>query len=161
MRAAPQRVRSLALISTLASADGPAQTLRRQGYMRLVEEGRFEAVAEERIPLLLAPDRRSDPDLLRLVRGMARATGPATFLAQQRAIMARIDSRPGLEGIGCPTLLVWGSEDGIVTRAHQEDIKTAVAGATLHVIQGCGHLPTLERPQTVARLLQDWLKACA
>ncbi|HMP45143.1 MAG TPA: alpha/beta hydrolase, partial [Sphingopyxis sp.] len=33
MRCAPERVAKLALISTLASADGPAQTARRQGYI--------------------------------------------------------------------------------------------------------------------------------
>src|SRR4051812_13369352 len=52
MRQAPERVRSLVLIGTLASADGPAQTERRQGYIRLVEAGNFAGVVEERIPML-------------------------------------------------------------------------------------------------------------
>jgi pimeloyl-ACP methyl ester carboxylesterase len=159
MRTAPERVRSLALLSTLASADGPAQTERRRGYIRLVEEGRFEAVAEERIPLLLGPGRRGDAQLVDLVRSMARATGPETFLQQQRAIMGRVDSRPGLGGIACPTLLVWGEEDGITSRAHQEEMLDAIAGARLEVIAGCGHLPTLEQPAVVTPLLRDWLSA--
>src|SRR3546814_7861398 len=41
MRRAPGRVAKLALISTLASADGPAQTARRQGYIDMVESGHF------------------------------------------------------------------------------------------------------------------------
>jgi len=55
MRRAPERVARLALLATLATADGPAQTARREGYIRLVEQGRFEQVAEERIPMLVAP----------------------------------------------------------------------------------------------------------
>src|SRR3546814_709877 len=48
MRRAPERVAKLALIATLASADGPAQTARRQGYIDLVESGNFDQVVEER-----------------------------------------------------------------------------------------------------------------
>ncbi len=44
MRRAPERVAKLVLIATLASADGPAQTARRQGYIDLVEAGKFDQV---------------------------------------------------------------------------------------------------------------------
>src|SRR3546814_19444414 len=85
MRRAPGRVAKLALISTLASADGPAQTARRQGYIDLVESGTFGQVVEERIPILFPADKRGDARLLGIARRMAADTGAATFLAQQRA----------------------------------------------------------------------------
>ena len=110
MRRAPERVERLALLATLASADGPAQTARRQGYIQLVEGGQFAQVAEERIPMLLSPDRRDDTALTSTVRRMAQDTGPETFLRQQRAIMTRIDSRPALEGVTAPTLIIWYME---------------------------------------------------
>lgn len=158
MRRAPERVRSLALLSTLAPNDGPAQTERRQGYIRLVEEGRFEAVVEERIPILVHPARREDEPLLSIVRRMATETGAETFLTQQRAIMARADSRPTLSAIDCPTLVIWGRQDGITTLAHQEEIVGAIAGARFEIVEDCGHLTTLEKPQTMARLLGAWLE---
>lgn len=157
MRRAPQRVRSLALLSTLAPADQPAQTERRQGYIRLVEAGRFEDVVEERVPILLHPARREDETLLAVVRRMARETGAGRFLGQQRAIMGRADSRPGLLSIPCPTLLVWGRQDGIATEAHQSEMLTAIPDCRLTVIEDCGHLVTLEKPATVNALLADWL----
>ena len=40
LRQASERVRRLVLMSTLAPADTPAQTARREGYLRLVEAGR-------------------------------------------------------------------------------------------------------------------------
>ncbi len=64
MRRAPERVAKLALIATLASADGPAQTARRQGYIDLVTSGQFDQVVEERIPILFPEDKRSDARLL-------------------------------------------------------------------------------------------------
>ncbi|MBL8554857.1 MAG: alpha/beta fold hydrolase [Phenylobacterium sp.] len=157
MRRAPERVISLVLISTLAPNDGPAQTERRQGYIRLVEAGRFADVVEERIPILVHPARREDATLLSVVRRMAAETGAETFLRQQRAIMGRADNRPSLGAIACPTLLIHGAQDGITTDAHQAEILAGVPGARLEAIDDCGHLPTLERPATTNRILAAWL----
>jgi len=157
MRQAPERVISLALVATLAPNDGPAQTERRQGYIRLVEDGKFAEVVEERIPILVHPERREDGPLLGVVRRMASDTGAETFLRQQRAIMSRADSRPSLGAIAVPTLVVRGAQDGITTQAHVDEIMAGVPGARFEEIADCGHLPTLERPQTTNRLLADWL----
>lgn len=159
MQRAPGRVRSLALLATLAPDDGPAQTARREGYIRLVEDGRFEEVVEERIPILAHPARREDEALLCVIRRMARDTGADTFLRQQRAIMSRADSRPTLATIPCPTLLIWGRQDGITTEAHQQEMLGAIPGARLEKIEDCGHLATLEKPRTVSALLAGWLEA--
>ena len=90
---------------------------------------------------------------------MAADTGADTFLAQQRAIMARIDSRPRLAEIAVPTLLIWGEQDGITSRAHHEEILGAIAGARLEGIPGTGHLPTIEAPEVVVPLLTDFIDA--
>jgi len=157
MRQASERVISLALIATLAPNDGPAQTERRQGYIRLVEEGRFAEVVEERIPILVHPARREDAPLLTVVRRMAADTGAETFLRQQRAIMTRPDSRPSLGAIRVPTLVVRGAQDGITTPAHVDEIVGGISNARFEEIPDCGHLPTLEKPQTTNRLLAAWL----
>jgi len=157
MRRAPDRVAKLALIATLASADGPAQTVRRQGYIDLVESGRFDQVVEERIPILFPEDKRDDARLLGIARRMAADTGADTFLAQQRAIMARIDSRPRLGEIAVPVLLIWGEKDGITSRAHHDEILEAIPGSRLEVVPGAGHLPTVEAPEVVVPLLTDFI----
>lgn len=157
MRQQPERVRSLVLIATLAPNDGPAQTERRKGYIRLVESGRFDQVVEERVPILLPPDRRGEGPLLALVRRMAAETGAEGFLAQQRAIMSRIDSRPSLGAIKAPTLVIRGAGDGITTQAQQDEILAGIAHARFAELADCGHLPTLEAPEAINRLLLDWL----
>ncbi|MBL8549458.1 MAG: alpha/beta hydrolase [Hyphomonadaceae bacterium] len=157
LRQAPERVADVALLGTLAPNDTPVQTERRLGYARLVEEGKFEQVVEERVPILLAPAHRSDAALLAQVRAMAAATGAARFLKQQAAIMSRADSRPHLAAINAPTLIVWGREDGIVTLAHQEEMRDGIAGARLQIIEVCGHLGTLEQPERTIAALKDWL----
>jgi len=159
MRRAPERVAKLILISTLASADGPAQTARRQGYIDLVESGNFDQVVEERIPILFPEEKRSNERLLGIARTMAADTGADTFLAQQRAIMARIDSRPRLGEIAVPTLLIWGEKDGITSRAHHDEILEAIPRARFEVVQGAGHLPTIEEPDVVVPMLSEFIDA--
>ena len=159
MRRAPQRVAKLVLISTLASADGPAQTARRQGYIDLVQAGKFEAVVEERIPILFPEARRGDERLLGIARQMAAETGAETFLAQQRAIMARENSRPRLGEIAVPTLVIWGEEDGITSRAHQEELVSLIDGSRLAVVPGAGHLVTIDAPEVVVPLVDAFLDA--
>lgn len=158
MRQAPERVRRLALLGTLAPADAPAQTERRMGYLKLVEAGRFDEVVEERLPILVHPDRREDEALIDVVRKMAADTGAERFLRQQRAIMGRIDSRRGLAAIACPVLLIMGRQDGIVNQTHQEEMLALLPNARLEIIEHCGHLSTLERPEAVNALLRDFLQ---
>ncbi len=159
LRQAPERMHCLALLSTLAPADTAVQTARREGYLRLVEAGNFAGVVEERIPILLHPDRRGDSALVDVVRSMAASTGADAFLHQQRAIMTRPDSRPGLPAIACPTLIVFARQDGIVTREHQEEMLCAIPGARLEIVEDCGHMMTLEQPERVANLLAGWIAA--
>ena len=114
-------------------------------------------MVEERIPILFPEEKRDDAQLLGLARRMAADTGAETFLAQQRAIMARIDSRPRLGEIAVPTLLIWGEKDGITSRAHHDEIAAAIPGARLEVVPGAGHLPTVEAPDVVGPLLGKFI----
>ena len=157
MRQAPERVDRMALLATLAPNDGPAQTARRQGYIDLVESGRFADVIEERIPMLFSPDKREDAALLNIARQMAADTGADTFMQQQRAIMSRADSRPSLPAMQVPVMLLWGDADGIATRAHQDEMLAGLPNARLEIIAGGGHLATLEQPEAVNAALLNWL----
>lgn len=157
MRRAPDRVARLALVATLATADGPAQTARRQGYIDLVDAGRFDQVIEERIPMLFPPEWRDDAVLLAVARRMAADTGAETFLRQQRAIMGRIDSRASLASIKAPTLLIRGDGDGITTPEQQAEMLEAIPHARLETLAGVGHLPMLEAADATTALITRWI----
>jgi pimeloyl-ACP methyl ester carboxylesterase len=158
LRQAAERIDRLALFDTFATADGPAQRQRRQGYARLVEQGHFAKVVDERIPIVLHPSRQHDPDLLDLLRRMALDTGPDAFLRQQRAIIDRIDSTPDLTGIRCPTLVVTGREDAICPPDAARRLADGIPKAQLVVLDDCGHLSPLEQAAQVTALLRDWLQ---
>jgi pimeloyl-ACP methyl ester carboxylesterase len=157
LRQQPGRVGKLVLMSTLAQADTPKQTVRREGYLKLVQEGRFDAVIEERIPMLVHPGRQDDAALTAILRTMARDTGAEAFVRQQRAIMSRPDSRPGLAAIACPVLLIYGRADGISTLEHQQEMLREIPGSRLEIVEDSGHMLPLERPETVNALLRGFL----
>jgi pimeloyl-ACP methyl ester carboxylesterase len=158
LRRAPQRIGKLVLMSALAPADTPKQTERRMGYIRLVEQGHFDGIIEERIPMLVHPSRTGDAALTAVLRRMASNTGPEVFQRQQRAIMARLDSRPMLASIACPTMLMFGRQDGITTIEHQTEMVSAIPDVRLEILEDCGHMMTLEKPDAVNGLLEGFLK---
>lgn len=157
LRRAPERVRSLMLMSTLAEADTEVQRERRRGYSKLVEAGSFDDVVEQRIPILLNRDAQENKAIVVTIQAMAQATGAETFLRQQTAILDRIDSRPTLAEIDCPTLVIRGNDDGITSENHQRQMTDTIPGSDAMCIADCGHTIPLEAPVHTAQLITDWL----
>ena len=60
--------------------------------------------------------------------------------------------------LGVPTLVVVGSEDLADIRAMCEQVAAAIPAARLETIEGAGHLPSIERPAELNRLLLDFLR---
>jgi pimeloyl-ACP methyl ester carboxylesterase len=157
MRQGPARVTRLALLDTGARADSPEQTARRHGLIELAEKGEFHGVTPRLLPLFLHPDRLKDAELTGRVTAMAHRVGKEAFLRQQKAIMGRIDSRPHLARIGCPTLLLCGRQDQLTPPALHQEMASLIPGALLDVIEDCGHLSAMERPDAVDAALRIWL----
>jgi pimeloyl-ACP methyl ester carboxylesterase len=157
MRQAGARIAKLALLDTAARADTAEQTARRQGQIALAEGGRFAEVPDLQFPHLVHPSRKDDPTLRGIVRQMAEDTGADAFVRQQTAIITRVDSRPDLARIECPTLILVGDMDEITPPDRSAEMANAIAGARLVVVPGCGHLSALERPDRIAQSLGEWL----
>ncbi len=159
MRQAPERVLRLALLDTSARDDTPEQRSRRRGLIDLAELGRFKGVTPRLLPLLIHPDRQQDDALTSAVMDMAERVGKDAFLRQQRAILGRIDSRPHLAGYALPTLVLVGRQDALTPPAASEEMAALIPDADLVVIEDCGHLSTMERPEQATDALRAWLTA--
>lgn len=157
LRLAPQRVLRLALLDTSARADTPEQTAARQKLIALVGKGRFLGVSDQLMPRFIHPSRLHDRRLTERIKLMAQAVGPDGFLRQQKAIMGRPDSRPGLARIACPALVLCGRQDLVTPLDLSGEMAAAIPGARLAVIEDCGHLSALERPDAVNDELRRWL----
>ena len=63
-----------------------------------------------------------------------------------------------LSAIRVPALFVWCRQDKITPLKWGEDFAAAVTGAGLAVIDGCGHLPNLEKPEEFNQAIINFLE---
>ena len=154
-RQAPQRVARLALLNTNARPDTPEGTANRQRLMELAGRD-FEAVINTLMPKLMTEEHAKDPVLTGIVSSMARGVGKEAFLRQERAIIGRIDSRPHLAAIRCPTLVVAARSDQLMPVEVLKEMADGIPGARLAIVEDSGHMAPIEQPERVAELVREW-----
>lgn len=152
MRRAPERVSRLALIGTSARAEAPESDSPASSPTRA--DGALPVTS-----LLVHPMRLSDRRLTVILAAMAERVGRKAFQRQQQASLRRPDSWENLKSIRCPTLLLTGRQDRLAPPALQQEMAQAIDGARQIVIEECGHLSPLERPEAVTKALREWLSA--
>lgn len=157
LRQAPERIAKLALLDTSARPDTAEQSARRENFIAMAEEGKLTEVVDTLTRVYLHRNRHNDDALKRVVQDMAADTGVEAFVRQQKAIMSRMDSRPLLATIRCPTLVLVGDGDELTPPDLSKEICTGISGARLVVVPDCGHLSTIEKPNAVNAALAEWL----
>lgn len=158
IRQAPDRVLRLALLDTSARADRPEQTERRNHQIAMTEAGRYSEIPDLLFPLLVHEKRHDDAALKHAVRAMATECGAEAFITQQIAIRERLDARPWLGAIACPTVVLVGETDLLTPPELSHELAAHIGGAQLVVIPESGHLTTLEQPEAVTAALVEWLE---
>lgn len=156
---APTRVAGLVLVDSSARADSEEVKRLRADAIDHFEHGDVEPFLRINAPLALHPRRASDAALIERYLAMVLRGGVAPLIAQNRAVMQRPDLRPRLREIGCPALVLVGEADGLTPPEHARELAAGLPRAELQVIEGAGHLPTLETPDAVTTRLQSWLDA--
>jgi len=159
MRQAPERVVKMAVLDTSARADLPEIVTLRRERIALAESGRFDEVIETTWEPLVHPSLRVGTPLKSIHVAMCRDVGPEGYVRQQKACMNRIDSRPMLGSIRCPTLVIVGAQDEPTPPELAEEIAGGIPGARLIKIPECGHFSTIERPERVTKELIAFLRA--
>jgi pimeloyl-ACP methyl ester carboxylesterase len=123
----------------------------------LFDEGRFDEAAELMARSWLAGPQREPTDvdaaLYARVRGMVtrgyeRQVGGEGSLRRVEIDLARV---------AAPTLVVRGALDWPEVAAAAEQFVRELPDAREAVVDGCAHLPTMERPDEVARLILEFL----
>lgn len=159
LRRAPDRVGRLALMDTEPLAETPAQAGARDPLIVRARSGALEAAVAEVIRsdhLAPGPGRF---EIMATLAAMARDLGPEAFVRQIRALQRRRDQQATLRRCKVPTLLLCGAADTLMPVKRHAFLAELIPGAELRVIEGAGHLPTLEAPDETGQALSDWLAA--
>lgn len=156
-RMATERVERLAVLDSGAHPRGRGERAKRLRLIELARREGMDAVARAWIPGMVHPDRLGDANLMDEIRAMVVRCPVDDFEGQQHALLNRPDARPWLPEIRCPTLVACGRQDAWAPPAQHEEMAAAIPGAKFAVIEDCGHMSPMERPQAVAKLLRGWL----
>jgi pimeloyl-ACP methyl ester carboxylesterase len=154
VRRAPGRVSRLCLMSTNPYAPTPAQHDAWAAQREVLRTGSARELQASLLPVLLSPHRE---DLVPLTLAMADELGGQAYDAQLRLQDTRVDERPGLAQVRCPTLVVAARGDRLCSVERHEEIAGLVPGAELVVLDDCAHLSPIEQPEQLSAHLRRWL----
>jgi pimeloyl-ACP methyl ester carboxylesterase len=153
-RQAPHRVTHMALIDTNPFADSPErQSLRLEQIEQALAGGLREMAVDSLKPMYLAESNRDDEALLNVILDMAMDLGPEAFRLQSLALRGRADSADTLSTIDCPVTVICGAEDTLCPVKYHEYMANRISNSKLVVIDECGHLASMEKPEVVTQEL--------
>lgn len=147
-------VRGLVLSNTATKIATPAIWRDR---IEEVRRGGIEAIADATLERWFSrATLRTHPDRVANVRARLLATPLKGYLGAMEAI-AETDLYESTARLRLPTLVIAGSEDGSTPADLVRETAGLIPGAQFELIRGTGHLPPVERPEEVARLLTTFL----
>jgi pimeloyl-ACP methyl ester carboxylesterase len=157
MQFAAERVTKLALLDTGMRSQSEAERAIRRARIRLANEGHFELVLGMQMSRFIPAYRLPDKALVDEVMAMCSEIGVEIYKRQEELAAIRVDRRPDLPRIKCPTIVVCGRDDAATPLFLSEEMAGAVKGSELIVIEQCGHLITMEKPEETNAILKRWL----
>jgi pimeloyl-ACP methyl ester carboxylesterase len=159
MQFAAQRVTRLALLDTGMRGQNEAERAIRRARIRLAAEGHFELVLGMQMARFIPAYRLPDKKLVDEVMTMCGEIGVEIYKRQEELAAIRADRRPDLPKITCPTVVVCGRDDAATPLLLSEEMAAAIKGSELIVVEQCGHLVTMEKPEKTNALLKRWLSS--
>lgn len=152
----PDRVASMTLLSPAGFGEAPDDAFI-EGFIRADRRKTLTPVLE----MLFAPGTPVGREMAEMVMRYKRLDGVAEALdaiaaANFRAGGRNPDLHATLPSLGMPVQAIWGEEDRILPAGQAETL--SAAGVTVHRLAGAGHLPHMEKPAEVNRLIGDFLR---
>ncbi len=158
LRQAPDRVDRLLLMGCSPLPDTPEVAAAREPLIVRAQSGRMDiALTDILRPEHLATGPRRG-DVMALMQQMGRDLGPEVFVRQIRALQRRRDQQATLRRFKSPALIACGDQDSLVPRKRHEFLADLMPGGRFSLIEGAGHIPTLEQPEAVTKLIRGWLE---
>jgi pimeloyl-ACP methyl ester carboxylesterase len=154
----PERLRSLTLGCTYCGGPG-SQLMPRENLEKLaagIASGDREKAIRANYEVNLSPAFRADESRYAAFHGMATTVPAAkqTIELQVQAIFGH-DTSGRLGEIAIPTLIVHGTEDGVLPYPNGELIASLMPGARLETLEGVGHMFWWEQPEVSADLVRE------
>jgi len=154
----PERLRSLTLGCTYCGGPG-SQLMPEENARKLMEglaSGDRERALQAGYEVNLSPAFRADESHFDAFHEMATSVPAAreTIQLQIQAIFGH-DTSARLGEISAPTLIIHGTEDGVLPYPNAELIASLMPAARFETLEGVGHMFWWEQPERSAALVRD------
>jgi pimeloyl-ACP methyl ester carboxylesterase len=161
-RRAPERVQGLALLDTAygpraAGSEGEDEAAKRYALLDIARRNGTRTMGAVWVQKMVHRDRLFETSLMNAILDMFGRKSCDIFAAQIKALLDRPDAEPLLAGIKCPTLVLCGRQDTWSAPEVHEQMAAKIRKSRLVVIEDCGHMSTMERPEEVTAAMQEWL----
>ncbi|MEM6985973.1 MAG: alpha/beta hydrolase [Pseudomonadota bacterium] len=157
LRQASHRVERLALLDTNPLAEAQARAAQRGPQIERALAGGLRAILRDDMKPHYLSDGPDRDRILALCMAMGEDLGGEVFVKQSVALRARRDQCKTLESADMPSLVLCGQDDRLCPLDRHLLMAELLPNAELVVIEGAGHLPTLEQPAATNAALATWL----
>lgn len=160
LRQAPDRIAGIALMDTNPLAEQSHIAEHRSTQMERARQGDLKSVMRDDMKPNYLTDGPRRNQILDLCLDMALGLGVDVFIRQSIALRERPDQTATLSACDIPALILCGEDDKLCPIKRHALMADLIPDSELVILQGAGHLPTLEQPDLTTRHLQTWLEQC-
>jgi pimeloyl-ACP methyl ester carboxylesterase len=154
-RLAPERLEAIVLVGSRADADPPERAPLRAEWIATVREQGAEGFWETVAKNFFTP--HADPAVVARAHQIVGEQDPEDLVRAIEAIRDRPDSTEAVTS-GIPLLVVAGGEDKLIPAEVARELAAASPNGRAEIVEGCGHLPGMERPDEFNLILTTFLR---
>ena len=152
-----KRVLSLALLNTNPYEEKKEQKDRRNKILKELDTlDLISLMRSDYISRYFPDDCRDKNILIQKCVDMASTLDKKVFYNQSVALRDRKDQTAILEDLNCKTLLICGERDKMCPVSYHSDMNKMIKNSDLIVLEGVGHMPTLECPHKLNNHLKNF-----
>jgi len=156
----PDLFSGMVMICTKAEADTDEIKARRRAQIENIRTNGLRAFVELTAPKRVGPrvvtERPWVVDWIKLMNYTVSAEANAATL---EAMALKEDDTRTLAKISVPALILSGSDDIFIPKESPHNLKNGIKNSVHHVIQGAGHVASLENPTEVNQYMEEFLKS--
>jgi len=148
-------VRALVLVGSRADPDTPERRQAREETIELIRAEGVAALWEKMRPALFP--EAADEDVVAHARALALEQDPVELEVGVAAMRDRPDSTELVRETDAAVLVARGEHDPFLSAEEAETLAAAAHNGSSYTFEGCGHLPSFERPDELDRVVQEFL----